>query len=243
MSASRLMRLTRLCFNSRRSSMDPKIPFSNYDFWAYLSAGFLLLFVVDYVAGTQLLMREAWTVVQGVIAFSAAYAMGHVVASLASFLLERVLVGNLLGAPRDVLFGDAKAPRFIQRCLPSYFQSLPAETTNQVNAKAASMNAGATSESRFQAAFTSVKVTPAVLTRLENFLNMYGFCRNVALVSFLDAALLYWFWRWGNGTVEARNWALVAVALGVGLTLRYLKFYRQYASEVFNSYAYATAKD
>lgn len=219
--------------------MDQKIPFSNYDFWAYLSAGFLLLFVVDYVAGTHLLMRDAWTVVQGVFVFSCAYAIGHVVASLASFLFERVLVGKLLGAPRDVLFGETKAPRYIKFFLPTYFQALPVETTNLVHAKAASMNVGASSEARFQAAFASVKVTPAVLTRLDNFLNMYGFCRNAALVSFLDAALLYWFWRWGDGTVEARTWAYVAVVLGLGLTLRYLKFYRQYASEVFISFAYA----
>lgn len=30
-----------------------KIPFTSYDFWAYLSAGFLLLFVADQVAGTS----------------------------------------------------------------------------------------------------------------------------------------------------------------------------------------------
>jgi hypothetical protein len=166
--------------------MDSKIPFSNYDFWAYLSAGFLLLFVVDYVSGAQLLMREAWTVVQGVIAFSCAYAIGHVVASLASFLFERLLVGKLLGALRDVLFGESKAPRLVQRCFPVYFQALPVESINRVNARAASMDAGASSEAKFQAAFATVKVSPAVLTRLENFINMYGFYGNVALVSFLD---------------------------------------------------------
>ena len=27
--------------------MDQKIPFTSYDFWAYLSAGFMLLFALD----------------------------------------------------------------------------------------------------------------------------------------------------------------------------------------------------
>ncbi|BDT72786.1 hypothetical protein os4_23310 [Comamonadaceae bacterium OS-4] len=219
--------------------METKIPFTSYDFWAYLSAGFLLLVTADYVAGSKLLTRDTWTVVQGVVAFSCAYVAGHVIASLSSFLFERLLVGKLLGTPKDVLFGATKAPRFIKFLLSGYFQPLPDETTNLVHSKAASMNAGASSESRFQVAFTSIKTTPAVLARLDNFLNMYGFCRNVALVSFLDAALLYWFWRWGGGTAEALTGVYVALALGVGMTLRYLKFFRQYASEVFNSFAYA----
>ena len=64
--------------------MENKIPFTSYDFWAYLSAGFLLLFIADLVAGTGLLDRYSWTVVQGVVAVSAAYAVGQLVASLSS---------------------------------------------------------------------------------------------------------------------------------------------------------------
>lgn len=223
--------------------METKVPFTSYDFWAYLSAGFLLLFAVDYVLGSKLLMRDTWSVVQGVVAFSCAYAAGHVISSLSSFLFERILVGKLLGMPRDVLFGTTKAPRFVKVLLSSYFQPLPVETTHLVHGKAASMNAGASSESIFQAAFTSIKATPAVQVRLDNFLNMYGFCRNVALVSFLDAALLYWFWHSGGGPAEALTGTYLALALGLGMTLRYLKFFRQYASEVFNSFAYTKESD
>lgn len=222
--------------------MDTKIPFTSYDFWAYLSAGFLLLFTVDFVVGSKFLMRDNWSVVQGVVAFSCAYTVGHVIASLSSFLFERLLVGKLLGYPKEVLFGTSKAPRFLKFLLPSYFQPLPIETTNVLNAKVSSMNVGDSNEARFQAAFASIKTTPAVLARLENFLNMYGFCRNVALVSFLDAALLYWFWRWGGGPAEALTGTYIALALGLGMTLRYLKFFRQYAFEVFTSCAYSKAE-
>lgn len=38
--------------------MDQKIPFTSYDFWAYLSVGFLMLFAVDSAADTKLLMRD-----------------------------------------------------------------------------------------------------------------------------------------------------------------------------------------
>ena len=219
--------------------MENKLPFTSYDFWAYLSAGFLLLFVVDHVAGTNLLMRETWTVVQSVVAFSCAYAVGHVVASMSSFLFERLLVGKFLGAPRDVLFGAAKAPRFMRHLIPGYFQALPVATINAAHAKAAGLNVGGDSEAMFWAAFSSARVTPAVMSRLDNFLNMYGFCRNVALVSFIDAALLFWFWRWGHGPDETLTWVFVALALGLGMTLRYLKFFRHYAVEVFASFAHS----
>ena len=34
--------------------MGQKIPFTSYDFWACLSAGFMLLFAVDQAAGTPM---------------------------------------------------------------------------------------------------------------------------------------------------------------------------------------------
>ena len=95
--------------------MDQKVPFTSYDFWAYLSAGFLLLFAFDSAAGTKLLMRDTWTVVQGVVAVSLAYAVGQLVASASSFLFEKVLVGKLLGYPRNVLFDQPKAWKWVRR--------------------------------------------------------------------------------------------------------------------------------
>ncbi len=79
-----------------------KIPFTSYDFWAYLSAGFLLLFVADEVASTGLFARDSWTVVQGVVALASAYAVGQLVASASSFVFEQLFVGKVIGFPRNV---------------------------------------------------------------------------------------------------------------------------------------------
>lgn len=54
-------------------------PVHQLRFCAYLSAGFLLLFAVDQAAATKLLMRDSWTVVEGVIAVSLAYVVGQLV--------------------------------------------------------------------------------------------------------------------------------------------------------------------
>lgn len=83
------------------------IPFSDYDFWGYLSAGFLLLYVVDSVIGTNHLTKDSWTVVEGVIAFSAAYAVGHLTAGVSSFTLT-FLAGAALGSYVQTMTGFAQ---------------------------------------------------------------------------------------------------------------------------------------
>lgn len=221
--------------------MDQKIPFTSYDFWAYLSAGFLLIFAVDCAAGANLLMRESWTVVQGVIAVSLAYTVGQLVASLSSLVFERGLVGKVLGHPRTVLFGQFKAPRWLRVWLSGYFQPLPAETQAAALLKGEAEGVRTPGEALFWLAFAYARRTPAVMTRLENFLNLYGFCRNAALVALIDAAIFYYSYLQTNGPHEHLLWARIAAILGIGLTLRYLKFYRLYANEVFT--AYACSKD
>jgi hypothetical protein len=171
--------------------MDQKIPFSNYDFWAYLSAGFLFLFAVDQVAATGLLAREKWTVVQGVIAVSAAYAVGQLAASISSFIFEHILVGKLLGYPRDVLFGYPKAWKWVRPLFPGYFNYLPERTRQLALEKGQAAGITGPGDALFLAAYSHARATPGVLAKMENFLNLYGFCRNTALVAFVDAGLLY----------------------------------------------------
>ncbi len=48
--------------------MDQRGPFTRYGFWAYLSAGFLLMFGIDPTAGAFFSMREDWTVAQVALA-------------------------------------------------------------------------------------------------------------------------------------------------------------------------------
>lgn len=219
--------------------MENKIPFTSYDFWAYLSAGFLLLFVADYVVGTSLLSRDSWTVVQGLVAVSAAYAIGQLIASASSIILERLLVGKLLGYPTNVLFGKSKAWKWVRELMPGYFKALPDET------KKAALNTGVKTgvngpgEALFWAAYSYARATPAVMARLDNFLNLYGFCRNTALVAFVDSAMLYWSYRWGNGSEANLYWSWAAIAVGIGMTFRYLKFFRHYSVELFTAYAYS----
>lgn len=219
--------------------MDQKIPFTSYDFWAYLSAGFLLLFAFDQAANTQLLMRENWTVVQGIIAVSCAYVVGQLVASMSSWLFEKMLVGKLLGYPISVLFGQPKASKWIRSLLPSYFKQLPVETQKAALEKGKKTGVASPGEALFWPAYANARTTTEVMNRLDNFMNLYGFCRNTALVALIDAAVFYGSYLQSSGPHEHLLWARIALAIGLGMTLRYLKFLRHYAVEVLTSYAYA----
>lgn len=170
---------------------------------------------------------------------SAAYATGQLVASVSSWLFEHLVVGKLLGYPQHTLFGQPKAWKWVQRCLPGYFQPLPAETQKAVLEKGGKVGVSAPGEALFWPAFSNARATPAVAARLESFLNLYGFARNVALVGFIDAGILYWSYLQPNGVHEDLIYSRIALGVGIGMTLRYLKFFRLYANEVFTSFAYA----
>jgi hypothetical protein len=223
--------------------VDQKIPFTSYDFWAYLSAGFMLLFALDQAAGTKLLLRDSWTLVQGVIAVSVAYTVGQLVASASSWLYEKLLVGRLLGYPRNILFGQPKAWQWVRRLMPTYFEALPAETQKVALEKGGKLGVNKPGEALFWPAHAYGRSAPAIASRLDNFLNLYGFCRNTALVGLVDAAVLYWSYLQPNGPAEHLLWARISLVVSFGMTLRYLKFYRHFALEVFTAWAFSKDKD
>ena len=54
-------------------------PFSDYDFYAYITSGFALMFAIDFLFnGGTIMLRPSWPVVQIVLAFALAYVLGQV---------------------------------------------------------------------------------------------------------------------------------------------------------------------
>ena len=213
------------------------LPFAKYDFWAYLSSGSLFLYIVDYVAASGVFDRPQWTVVQTIVVISAAYVVGHLVAGLSSVILERWIVGRVLGPPRETLFGKCKAPRFLQKLLPGYFQALPKQIQDAALARSAASGVGTPGEAMFWLAFVEAKNSKTAMDRIESFLNLYGFCRNIALVFLIAAPVL--IMRFGLDAVPRQDlWlGLGSLVIGAGMMLRYLKFLRHFAVEVVTQYA------
>ncbi|HEY0684834.1 MAG TPA: hypothetical protein VGD45_21030 [Steroidobacter sp.] len=215
-----------------------KLPFTNFDFWGYLASGFLLLCAVDLAAGYGLIQRENWTIVEGILAISMAYVIGHAVASISSLVLERGLVAGLLGRPNQALFGTSRAPSWLRKLFGFYFELLPGETRTTIFDRAAKAGISRAGEGLFWLAFAEARASERTMARLADFLNQYSFCRNVSLVCFVDAALLQWA-HLRSGDDAQLLWTRVSLVVGLVLLMRYLKFLRLYSVELFTSFAHA----
>jgi hypothetical protein len=216
-----------------------RLPFSVYDFFGYLSAGFVLLVgLAAAFAGSETWQRTPGAGV-ALLLVVLAYTAGQVIANISGYLIERTLVRGILGAPNKVLFAESRPRR--ARLLPGYYSPLPPEQRERVLARAEQAGINEPGEGLFYHCFGAAKGNPVTQTRLENFLNLYGFCRNMAISTLIVAAVLLAGTILGTaktGRLVAPGWwAAAALTASVGLLYRYLKFFRHYSVEVYVSYA------
>lgn len=218
--------------------MRSQFPFTDYDFWAYISAGFVLLFVLDHVTQAGLMIRPTWTLVEGLFAMACAYAVGQLLAGLASAILERRLVARWLGSPSVTLLGVERGPNWFRRLYPSFYEPLPEETCKAILAKAREQDITKPGEALFLLAFDASRSNKTSMDRMSAFLNQYGFCRNLSLTTLICAVLFAFAAIWFERPVDYW-WSGAAFVLAVGMFLRYLKFYRHYTLEVYRTYAHS----
>jgi hypothetical protein len=212
-----------------------RIPFSVYDFFGYLASGFLLVVTVDYVIGDGWVLHNDLGVTLGVFWLLVSYITGQIIASPASFFLERLLVGKGLKRPSTNLLQER--PRTLRaRPLPGHYTPLPKPTRERVQGKAKAAKVNETGEALFIHAFGEVKKDEKNMPRLNTFLNLYGFCRNISFTCLLVTIMIV-AGSLALDKTEKLYWALASMAAAVGMLYRYLKFFRQYAYELFITYA------
>jgi hypothetical protein len=222
-----------------------KLPFSVYDFFGCLAAGFLLLVgLAAAFVGSNDWQRTPATIV-GLLLIVVAYSAGQIVANIAGYCIESKLVGRVLGRPSANLFSNARAPQ-IAWLFPGYYTALPTVQQTRVLSKATAAGVDDGGEALFFHCWATVKGDDAVLARLSTFLNLYGYCRNMCLTLLLvGVALLIGTVPLSSahtGSLVPPGWCAFACFAGaVGLFYRYLKFFRQYSLEVFTSYAESTS--
>lgn len=217
-----------------------KIPFSVYDLFGYLTSGFLVMAAIDYAFHGGWLLRPDIELVYGVLWVVVAYITGHILANVSGYLLESKIVRRVLRSPEETLFSDNR-PKW-SRIFPGFYTSLPLETRTRVLQKAEG-KAGIRQPGRglYYHCFAIVKRNEACMTRLNTFLNLYGFCRNVCL-SLVVVTILLLIGRAfdsQNSSVLSRGGLcpLISFAASIGMFYRYLKFFRHYTVEVFVTYA------
>jgi hypothetical protein len=216
------------------------IPFTSYDFWGYLTAGFGMLFVADYVWDTKHLQRDSWMLVEGLVAVALAYMVGHVIAGMAAFLWEGVLLRQWIGAPTDLLMGTERrsGSRFWTVVAPTYFKPLEQSVRDRIIAKATADGVPARGEGLFWAAFAATRSSDQAQARLSHFLNQYALCRNLSFAACVATIVLIYAAATHRHPGDGW-WAALSAFLSAAMYLRYMKFYRHYAIEVLTTYAHA----
>ena len=213
-------------------------PFTDYDFWAYISSGFVFLFALDHSLQLAIFQRPTWTVVEGLIAVAVAYAVGHLLAGCAAAILERRFVRKYLGRPSLLLLGVREGPKWFQYVNPEFYEPLPKAIIDKILAKARTEGITEPGEALFWLAYDHIRQKKFRHARVSTFLNLYGLCRNLSMTGFRVCAMLILSALYWNRPVDYW-WAAASALLGVGMLLRYLKFYRHYVLEVYTSLAYS----
>jgi len=213
-----------------------KIPFSVYDFFAYLSSGAVVLATVDYVWGLGVLEREKIGAVLGVVLVVLAYVSGHIVAQFSSWLLEHTVVKRMLQRPLSLLMGAKPRWVVLAWIFPNFHRALPVTTQQKVNEQAAARNCICSGEGLFLHAYSVVTANEKSQARLDDFRNQYGFARNMCFAFAVSAIAILITHRYGAHPVGLR-WALLAGFASIALFYRYLKFFHQYSYELLLRYA------
>lgn len=220
-------------------------PLTDYEFYAFLTAGMLLIAAIDYsVTGGVLVSRTDWTVVQGVFWTVVAYLVGQVCAAPSSALLEHLVARRWLTVPADIQLGLRHRNR-AERILAALFaprEYAPlSEAVRDLALQRAAAHLGQPAavldgETVFQTAFHIARAVPDTAARLDRSINQYGLGRNIAFVGLLAIGLLA-YRQMGTPTTEGAWLIAGAVILAVGMFGRFFKFYAAYSADVLRTYA------
>lgn len=219
-------------------------PLANYEFYAYLTSGMVVLAAADRAfMGSTLANHTDWKVVIAVFWAAIAYLIGHIVAIPSSAIFEHLIAKRVLRDPSAVILG-LQPQRFRERCFGTVvgareYEPFPKDFRAAIVIKLArALNVTETSiqaDAAFQCAFTPARSISDSASRMDSFLNQYGFCRNVSFANLVATVLLTILARRTGDRIDT----LLAVGAGVlalGLFIRFIKFYAAYTREVYRAF-------
>jgi hypothetical protein len=218
-------------------------PLTDYEFYAFLSAGMIVIAAVDLAfGGSTLTARSSWTVAAGVFWIVIAYLIGQLLAGPSSSFLEHLVGRRFFHPPGEVLLGFA-TPRWREKLLCAVagaheYQPFAPTLATSIKDKAATLLGGvvpADAETVFQIAFPKARTSADTAKRLDTFSNVYGMCRNVSFAACIAAAVLATA-AIRHCDVQAGWYAAGAVVLAAGMFGRFMKFYAAYSREVLRTF-------
>jgi len=215
-----------------------RFPLSVFDFFAYFLQGFLLLIGIAILLNIEVGgIISTTNLFLDLVVVVVSYILGHVISELSRWLIEGKLVKRHLGYPSDFVFSEErnKMP-FFSEYLSTYSKEFISDFKEVFNKKYANKFSRIDDYNAFLLCFHTVKENcPNAFSRLNIFISMYDFSRNLTLV-FLIYAVIF--------TAISISRSDFTWILGVFLSLifafiflkRYLKFFKAFANEVYYSF-------
>ncbi len=224
-----------------------KIQFSFYDFFGYLASGLLLAFSIDYFFNDLALFKtQEPKAIQSIIVFLLIYIMGHILAAPSAWLLETKFVKKYLGHPRETLLKPTTNPQGSVLFFREYYRPLAKDVIAKIRNKFSIKDDKELTPEKcgdiFHLIYSKVKSNELSLNRLNIFLTLYGFARNVSFTCFIITIMIliqfiiqdHWC-KW--------YWLLIFFFTGIVMLFRFLKFFRYYVYDMYLSYLALTEKD
>ena len=209
-----------------------KLPFSPYDFFGYLSSGLAAVIGFDVLINGQ--PTWSWghdlTSSEIILLTFLAYILGQVIASPSKLFLETFCAKYILGDPVKNLMRDQR-PIIIGWLLFEYFTPLDEGTRSRVRDVAKLHGVTTWDNKLFFLAWSLVKRDDSTMVRLNSFRDQYGFNRNVSF-TFLTLGFVGLVTHMTKDNFPPLAWICLAIIIGSGLFVRFLKFYRHYSWEV-----------
>lgn len=219
-------------------------PFTDYDFYAYLTSGLILIATFDLAFfGGALVYRESWTFIEGVFWTIGCYLVGHVAAGLSSLILQQLAFAGPFASPEAMILG-LKNPRVheraIRRAFAVEYSELPTHISHAIIQKmqaeiGCEISAKTDRETIFQTAFSVSRYEASSKERLDTFMNLYGLCRNVSF-SFLISFLIFFPSFIISRSVFDLSLSAISGFMAIGMFGRYLKFYSAYTREILRTF-------
>ncbi len=206
-----------------------KLPFNVYDFFSYLTSGLILMFILSFAfwgsKGLEFLYATDLSTIGFLLVVCCSYILGHANAAISKLIFEKLLANQLLGDPTDLLIGLKKPNWFICIFFSEYSEPLPSNFKDTIVKRAKKDNIDVTKPRQFfKWAWADYKASKSDKSRTDNFLNLYGFARNMALALLIGVVIFY------HGVLS-----IISGIISVIMFYRFLKFYRLYTHEVLVS--------
>jgi hypothetical protein len=221
-----------------------ELPFDPYDFFGYIASGLVLVTLAQLIFGFPKVFGADLKLFDTAVIILAVYVAGQLVAGPAKLLFEDLLVHGLLQSPtRNLLRSDA--PLALKIFFPGFYTPLPPLVRAQIATKLSPLDA---QQKNVEEIFLKIRYSPDVLrndrlmAKIDMFRDQYGFARNVSF-SLLFAAICLSVAGHSRADRTLVHYAISASIAGILLLYRFLKFYRQYSYELFNSYAQMAEKE